>query len=173
MKKFNKSSKNAGFSLVELIAVIAVMVILAGVAVPIYGSYTESAAEAADSTYINEAYRAAAVVAAEDVTTLVAVGYTVTGEILVSHGYQDETATSADDKYLFCNGCSNEIVAIIGGMQDFQSSTMSNATPTEGETFETAIGTLTYYDTLNMGGGQTIGGWVLEVDTMGEIAAWS
>ena len=46
--------KNKGFSLVELIVVIAIMAILVGVAVPVYSSYIEKAQKAADQQLVDE-----------------------------------------------------------------------------------------------------------------------
>lgn len=47
MKPFTRSSK-AGFTLVELIIVIAILAILAGVAIPVYSGYIKKANQAAD-----------------------------------------------------------------------------------------------------------------------------
>ena len=49
---------NKGFSLVELIVVIAIMAILVGVAVPVYTSYITSANEKVDAQYADELQRA-------------------------------------------------------------------------------------------------------------------
>lgn len=46
--------KNKGFSLVELIVVIAIMAILVGVAVPVYSSYIEKAQKATDVQLVGE-----------------------------------------------------------------------------------------------------------------------
>lgn len=46
--------KNKGFSLVELIVVIAIMAILVGVAVPVYSSYIEKTQKATDRTLVSE-----------------------------------------------------------------------------------------------------------------------
>ena len=46
--------KNKGFSLVELIVVIAIMAILVGVAVPVYSSYIEKANAAKDEQLLGE-----------------------------------------------------------------------------------------------------------------------
>jgi prepilin-type N-terminal cleavage/methylation domain-containing protein len=56
---------NKGFSLVELIVVIAIMAILVGVAVPVYTSYINNAKEAKDAQFLDELSRAAQIFAAE------------------------------------------------------------------------------------------------------------
>lgn len=56
--------KNKGFSLVELIVVIAIMAILVGVAVPVYSSYVEKANAAKDEQLLGEINSAFAVVCA-------------------------------------------------------------------------------------------------------------
>lgn len=166
MKK--QTNKNSGFSLVELISVVAVMAILAVVAVPIYGSYTEQTAIAVDTTYINECYRASALVVADDTTDpLEAVAFFPNGTVGVSHKAMDDTISLTDsnsnEKYSFCGGCSTAIAAIIGGMQEFQSSTLSNSSPTAGSTFDTEMGTLVYVDDVRIAGGNNYGGaWVFE-----------
>ncbi len=54
MKKNWLKESNKGFSLVELIVVIAVMAILVGVAVPVYSSYIEKSQKAADQQLVDE-----------------------------------------------------------------------------------------------------------------------
>ena len=48
----NMIRKNGGFTLVELIVVIAILAILAGAAVPAYSGYIKSAYEAGDTTQL-------------------------------------------------------------------------------------------------------------------------
>lgn len=63
MKPFMRSSK-AGFTLVELIVVIAILAILAGVAIPVYSGYIKKANEAADQQLlaaVNTAFGAACI----------------------------------------------------------------------------------------------------------------
>ena len=57
---------NKGFSLVELIVVIAIMAILVGVAVPVYTSYIDKAQETADRQYLSDVVYAAQLFAAEN-----------------------------------------------------------------------------------------------------------
>lgn len=58
--------KNKGFSLVELIVVIAIMAILVGVAVPVYTSYIEKANAAKDEQLLGEINSAFAIVLASN-----------------------------------------------------------------------------------------------------------
>lgn len=61
----NMFKKTGGFTLVELIVVIAILAILAGVAVPVYSGYITKANEASDLTQL-DAIKTAAVFAAVD-----------------------------------------------------------------------------------------------------------
>lgn len=69
---------NSGFSLVELIVVIAIMAILAGVAVPTYSKYITKAKDAKVTAQLDEAKTAAFAVAAENSTTVSSIEVTTT-----------------------------------------------------------------------------------------------
>lgn len=58
--------KNKGFSLVELIVVIAIMAILVGVAVPVYSSYIEKANKSKDEQMVGEIVHALEIAATGD-----------------------------------------------------------------------------------------------------------
>lgn len=68
MKKFIKKmiKKTEGFTLVELIVVIAILGILAAVAVPAYSGYLEKAEDAKYETILAGVYTASAAALAED-----------------------------------------------------------------------------------------------------------
>lgn len=76
----NMFKKNGGFTLVELIVVIAILAILAGVAIPAYSGYITKAQDAAVITELDAVQTAAqaANATAGEVTQIVISGTTIT-----------------------------------------------------------------------------------------------
>lgn len=81
MNKKQKSLTNKGFSLVELIIVIAIMAVLVGVLAPQYIKYVEKSRVSADAQQVEEFTGAMTVLASDvDVTLDSAKTYTVTSD---------------------------------------------------------------------------------------------
>lgn len=110
-----KRSKG-GFTLVELIVVIAILAILAGVAIPVYSGYVEKAEKAGDEQLlaaVNKAFTAAVSAAGHDITTINnATLDVVDGKVVANSLEVDDSTEYAADFALFFDG--NETSAFKG-----------------------------------------------------------
>lgn len=73
----NKKKDNKGFSLVELIIVVAIMAILVGLLAPQYLKYVEKSRKSADASNLDQMVQAVQVYAADAETTLPAGEYEI------------------------------------------------------------------------------------------------
>lgn len=74
----NKKKDNKGFSLVELIIVVAIMAILVGLLAPQYVKYVEKSRKSADASNLSEIVNAIQVKAADAESSLPSGGYKIT-----------------------------------------------------------------------------------------------
>ncbi len=85
---------NGGFSLIELIVVIAIMAILAGVSIPTYVAYIGRANDAAALEVLNEVKTAVLADAAEQGTTVTSIEVAEDGSVTATLGNTSKTIAS-------------------------------------------------------------------------------
>lgn len=78
LKFLNKKKDNKGFSLVELIIVVAIMAILVGLLAPQYIKYVEKSRKSADASNLSEMVNAVQIYAADAESSLPAGTYRIT-----------------------------------------------------------------------------------------------
>lgn len=81
-----KKTNNKGFSLVELIIVIAIMAVLVGILAPQFIKYVEKSRKSTDVKNVQEMVTAIQVYAADEVNTLVAGSLTLDGAAATNIG---------------------------------------------------------------------------------------
>ena len=106
---------NKGFSLVELIVVIAIMAILVGVAVPVYTSYITKANEAVDIQAVDNLKHACEIVAAEYGITIT---YECDAEFGTIEAVIDEDETDAIAQLNLILGTNGTTVTLKGEYAD-------------------------------------------------------
>lgn len=123
MKKENMNNK--GFSLVELIIVIAIMAILIVVLAPQYLKYVEKSRVSSDQTSVVEYINAMQVLAADPEVTLTAPASGSISSYTITNGKTNTLTVSADLKQLFIDQGMLDAAAAGGGK--LQSTAYTNA----------------------------------------------
>ena len=113
-----KKRSRLGFTLVELIVVIAILAILAGVAIPVYSNYVKKANEAADYLLLDSARAALATASMEHLVDShdVVVTLKVNETTHVIEGFKNVKMTAEADKNFSIVGVKAEVEAAESGL---------------------------------------------------------
>lgn len=150
MLKFlnKKKNDNKGFSLVELIIVVAIMAILVGLLAPQYLKYVEKSRKSADASNLDEMVRAIQIYAADAEVTLPADTYTITIKATSTSVKATNTANTRKAK-----------VALNENAPDWANTKLKSNKWDNGETEETRKGNATFVSaeiTVAQDGGTTV-----------------
>ncbi|MCD8151366.1 MAG: prepilin-type N-terminal cleavage/methylation domain-containing protein [Clostridiales bacterium] len=116
---------NGGFSLIELIVVIAIMAILAGVSIPTYTAYIGRANDAAALEVLNEVKTAVIADAAEQGETVSQITVTSTGTVTASNSTTALTLSAYSE---FVESSTTDISTILSKSKSYTSgATWTNA----------------------------------------------
>ena len=119
----NMFNKNGGFTLVELIVVIAILAILAGVAVPMYSGYIAKANKAADYTMLDSVKTAAVFAVTEENYSANVTSIEVKNDGTVTVKYTDGTDENKDGKADVLTFNATSAVANYAGTISFKDTT--------------------------------------------------
>lgn len=139
MNKERKETANKGFSLVELIIVVAIMAVLVGVLAPQYIKYVEKSRVSADATTTDEFVRAMQILASDvDVTLDATKEYKVSsasGAITISTALKDafDAASSVDTSKTYTYKSTSYKAATVEIVLDYSSSTKMWTVTTTGQ----------------------------------------
>ena len=150
MLKFlnKKKNDNKGFSLVELIIVVAILAILVGLLAPQYIKYVEKSRKSADASNLSEMVRAIQIYAADAEVTLPADTYTITIK-----------ATGTSVKAVKNNNTAKAKTALNENAPDWAKTKLKSNKWDNGETIETQKGNATSVSaeiTVAQDGGTTV-----------------
>ena len=113
----NMFKNNGGFTLVELIVVIAILAILAGVAVPVYSGYISKANEAADLTQMDSLKTAAMFSVMEDHPAAKVTSISVTVGA-------DKVVSSVVAEFEGCTDCDETTATVTSDVQTLMGGTL-------------------------------------------------